>query len=352
MRVLVSGGAGFVGANVALGLIQRHPKWTVIALDNLHRRGSELNVPRLRAAGVEFIHGDVRILDDLRVVGKIDAILECSAEPSALSGFDGEPDYVVDTNLRGAYHCLELARRQNAHLVFLSTSRVYSIPGLCSLRLEEGETRFELSAEQPLPGASSEGIAEGFPLQGFRTLYGATKLAAELLIEEYRHAYGLRFVINRCGVIAGPWQMGRVDQGVFSYWLLAHHFKRPLRYIGFGGSGKQVRDLLHVQDLVELLDEQLLDPQRWDGATLNVGGGRAFSLSLHETTALCAEITGHRVEVKVSGEARPGDVPLYISDCRALANVSKWRPRRGPRAILEDIHAWVCAHEADLERTL
>ena len=352
MRLLVSGGAGFVGANVALGLIKRHPEWEIGALDNLHRRGSDLNLPRLRAAGIEFIHGDVRVLDDLLAVGEVDAILECSAEPSALSGFDGRPGYVVDTNLLGAYHCLELARRHNAHLVFLSTSRVYPVPALSSLRLEEGETRFELSAEQPLPGASPEGIAEEFPLQGFRTLYGATKLAAELLIDEYRHAYGLRAVINRCGVIAGPWQMGKVDQGVFSYWLLAHHFRRPLRYIGFGGSGKQVRDVLHVQDLVELLDEQLLDPLRWDGATLNVGGGRAFSLSLLETTALCAEITGHRVEVQASGESRPGDVPLYISDCRALAKRSCWRPRHGPRAVLADVHAWVCEHEADLSRTL
>lgn len=352
MRVLVSGGAGFVGANIGLALVERHPDWEIIALDNLHRRGSELNLPRLRTAGIEFIHGDVRVLDDLRALGEVDAIVECSAEPSALSGFDGQPGYVIDTNLRGAYHCLELARRQDAHLVFLSTSRVYPIPALCALRLEESETRFELGAEQQLPGASAEGITESFPLQGFRTLYGASKLSAELLIDEYRHAYGLRAVINRCGVIAGPWQMGRVDQGVFTYWILAHHFNRPLRYFGFGGSGKQVRDLLHVEDLVELLDEQLLDPEHWDGATVNVGGGRAGSLSLLETTALCAEITGHRVEVKASGEARPGDVPVYISDCRALWRRSSWRPRRGPRTILEDIHAWVCAHEAALERTL
>jgi CDP-paratose 2-epimerase len=352
MRVLVTGGAGFVGANVVLGLLRRHPDWEIIALDNLHRRGSELNLPRLRVAGIEFIHGDVRVLDDLLVVGGIDAILECSAEPSAQAGLSGQPAYVVDSNLRGAYHCLELARRQNAYLVFLSTSRVYPISALCSLRLEEGETRFELSAEQPLAGVSAEGIAEGFPLQGPRTLYGATKLAAEVLVEEYRYAYGLRAVIDRCGVIAGPWQMGKVDQGVFSYWVLAHHFRRPLRYLGFGGSGKQVRDLLHVEDLVELLDEQLRDPQRWDGATINVGGGRAFSLSLLETTALCAEITGHRLEVEASLQTRPGDVPLYYSDCRALSKKSTWRPRRDPPAVLADVHAWVRDHEADLKRTL
>src|SRR5881394_3891101 len=143
MRVLVTGGAGFVGANVGVGLAERHPDWEIVALDSLHRRGSELNLPRLRTAGIEFIHGDVRVLDDLHAVDEIDAVLECSAEPSAVSGFDGQPGYVIDTNLRGAYHCLELARRQNAHLVFLSTSRVYPVAALSSLRLEEGETRFE-----------------------------------------------------------------------------------------------------------------------------------------------------------------------------------------------------------------
>src|SRR5205823_4167681 len=143
----------------------------------------------------------------------------------------------------------ELARRHRAYVLFLSTSRVYPVAGLRALALEELDTRFELAAAQPDPGASPHGIAETFALDGARTLYGSTKLAAELLIEEYRDAYDLRAVIDRCGVIAGPWQMGKVDQGVFTYWMLAHHFGRPLTYIGFGGSGKQVRDLLHVDDL-------------------------------------------------------------------------------------------------------
>jgi CDP-paratose 2-epimerase len=103
-------------------------------------------------------------------------------------------------------------------------------------------------------------------------MYGTTKLSAELLIEECRADAGLRAVINRCGVVAGPWQMGKVDQGVFTYWLLAHQFGYPLGYIGFDGTGRQVRDLLHVEDLVDLVDEQLADPDRWDGLIANVGG--------------------------------------------------------------------------------
>jgi CDP-paratose 2-epimerase len=351
-RVLVTGGAGFIGANVALGLAAAHPDWGVSALDNLSRRGSELNLPRLRAAGVGFRHGDVRVLEDLLGVGEVDAVVECSAEPSALAGVGGSPDYLVQSNLVGAYNCLELARRRGAAMVFLSTSRVYPVAAIEGLALVETESRFEIAVDQSLPGASPAGIAEDFPLQGARTLYGTTKLAAELLIEEYRATYGLKAVVNRCGVVAGPWQMGKVDQGVFTYWMLAHVFGRPLKYIGFGGSGKQVRDLLHVDDLVRLLDEQLGDPGSWDGVVANVGGGRSVSLSLAETTDLCAEITGTRIEVERSSEMRPGDVPIYLSDCSKLHALTSWRPARGPRQVLADIHAWVLANEAAVRAAL
>jgi CDP-paratose 2-epimerase len=352
MTILVTGGAGFVGAHLAVELAARRPEHEIVALDNLYRRGSELNLPRLRTAGVRFVHGDVRELEDLLAVGSVDALIECSAEPSVMAGVDGSPAVLVGTNLLGAYHCLELARRCGAQLIFLSTSRVYPVAALCALRLVEGETRLEIAAGQDVPGAGPNGIAEGFPLEGARTLYGATKLAAEHLITEYAETYGLRAVVDRCGVIAGPWQMGKVDQGVFTYWMLAHVLDRPLRYIGFGGSGKQVRDLLHVLDLVDLVDEQLADPDVWSGRTVNVGGGRAVSLSLLETTALCAEITGRTVAVERSSEQRPGDIPAYISDCARLAGMTPWRPRRGPREILVDTFDWIRSNEDVVRRTL
>jgi CDP-paratose 2-epimerase len=347
-RILVTGGAGFVGANLAIGVAERRPGWSVVAFDNLRRRGSELNLPRLREHGVGFVHGDVRVPDDLACAGEYDAIVECSAEPSVLAG----GDYVVQANLVGAYHCLELARRCGAQLVFLSSSRVYPIAALERLAYAEAESRFELLAVQQLPGAGAAGIAEQFPLEGARSLYGATKLSAELLIEEFRASHGLRTVVNRCGVIAGPWQMGKVDQGVFAHWMLAHHFGRPLSYIGYGGTGKQVRDLLHVDDLVDLIALQLDEPERWAGLTVNVGGGRDCSLSLLETTALCVEISGRRVAVEPEPRTRPGDVPIYLSDCARLYGLTPWRPRRGPREILADIHAWIAGNEAALAAAL
>lgn len=351
-RLLITGGAGFVGSNLAVSLAARHPDWEVVALDNLYRQGSRLNLPRLQEAGVRFVEGDVREPEDLRALPELSALIECSAEPSVMSGVDGDTGYLVHTNLTGAYNCLELARRDGAFVVFLSTSRVYPVAPQVALELEEAETRFELAAEQPVRGVSPAGISEDFPLEGARTLYGATKLAAELLIEEYRESLGVPAAIDRCGVIAGPWQMGKVDQGVFTHWMLAHHFGKPLSYIGFGGEGKQVRDLLHVEDLVDLVERQLLAPAEWDGRTVNVGGGREVSLSLRETTAICRELTGNEVPITPVRETRQGDVPIYLSDCARLFGLDEWRPRRDARQVLGDIHAWIAGDEERIARAL
>jgi CDP-paratose 2-epimerase len=338
MRILVTGGAGFIGSSVALALAARHPDWEVVASDNLYRRGSELNLPRLKAAGVAFAHADVRQPADLAAIGPIDALVECSAEPSVL----GAAEVIVPVNLTGAYHCFEYARSHGAHVIFLSTSRVYPVAPQESLAVTETETRFELLDEQPVAGASARGISEAFPLAGPRTMYGASKLAAELLLTEYE----MPWTINRFGVIAGPWQMGKVDQGVFTHWVLSFVQGRPLKYIGYGGLGKQVRDLLHVDDLVDLVDLQLSDREHWDRQTFNAGGGHDISLSLRETTDHCREITGNDVEVTAAGESRPGDVRIYLSDCTALFAHTAWRPQRDPRRILQDIHDWVRANEA------
>lgn len=353
VNVLITGGAGFIGSHLALGLKARYPTARVTALDNLKRRGTELNLPRLLAGDVRFVHGDIRCPEDLAGFREpFDLLIECSAEPSVLAGFGDNPGYVIQTNLGGTVNCLELARRHQADIVFLSTSRVYPVEALTRLDIEEAETRFVLGEEQPWPGASGAGIGEAFPLVGHRTLYGATKLASELLIQEYQDAYGLRAIINRCGVVAGPWQMGKVDQGVFALWLLAHYFKRPLRYVGYGGSGKQVRDLLHVEDLLEVVVRQLEGMDALSGRVFNVGGGVPCSLSLREATTLCEEITGNRIQITPEPEARNGDVPIYLTDYGALTRATGWSCRTTPRTIVEDIFTWTQAHECHLEQVL
>jgi CDP-paratose 2-epimerase len=337
VHVLITGGAGFIGSSIAVALAARHPSWDIVATDNLFRSGSELNLPRLREAGVTFVHADVRHLDDLRRAGDFGALVECSAEPSVMAG----GDVIVPVNLLGAYNCFELAKSHGAQVIFLSSSRVYPMGAIERLRYVEAETRFELAGEQDVAGASEAGIAETFPLAGSRTLYGASKLAAEILLAEY----DVPWVVNRCGVVSGPWQMGKVDQGVFCHWMLSFYFGRELTYIGYGGSGKQVRDLLHIDDVVDLVEDQLLRPEHWAGTTFNVGGGRDISLSLLETTALCRELTGRDLPVRGVTPERPGDVRVYLSDCRALFSHTDWRPRRDAQTVLGDIFSWIHDHE-------
>ncbi|MGE5333456.1 MAG: NAD-dependent epimerase/dehydratase family protein [Nitrososphaerota archaeon] len=346
-NVLVTGGAGFAGSNLAIWYKRQYPDTRVLALDNLKRRGSETNLPRLRDHGVEFIHGDIRNPEDLRLDAyAIDLILECSAEPSVLAGYGEAPDYLVNTNLLGTINCLELARRTQADLIFLSTSRVYPISTLNRLHTEETETRFVLTADQPVPGASEHGIAVQFPLDGARSLYGATKLCSELLIQEYGAMYGLRYIINRCGVLTGPWQMGKVDQGVFALWMAMHYFQRELSYFGWGGEGKQVRDLLDIADLAELIACELADFEHLNGQIFNVGGGVEGSLSLQETTRLCQEITGKKVTIHHVDVNRSADLKLYITDNRRITQATGWSPRRTPAETLESIYRWIVEAES------
>lgn len=351
-RILISGGAGFVGSSLAIGLKKLHPDWQIICLDNLRRRGSELNLPRFKALGIEFVHGDVRSIDDLDPnVFSIDVIIDCAAEPSVLAG-QSSPQYVLQTNLVGTINLLELARKTNAGLIFLSTSRVYSIEPLSTLNIVENATRLELAETQTISGVSFAGITEDFPVNGYRSLYGSTKLASELLIAEYRQMYGLQAIINRCGVLTGPWQMGKVDQGVVVLWVAAHYFQKSLKYIGYGGTGKQVRDFLHIEDLLRLVNYQLDNFALLDGDVLNVGGGRYSNLSLLEMTQLCQEITGNRIDIQAVDANRASDIPLFITDCDRIQQKTQWQPEIKPEQTFKDIYHWIVAHEASLRPIL
>lgn len=351
MKILITGGAGFVGSSLASAFRQAHPTAEITAVDNLRRRGSELNIPRLRSQGVRFEHGDIRNRSDLfDLPGKYDLLIEASAEPSVHAGADGSPNYVLDTNLTGTLNCLEFARQRCGALLFLSTSRVYSLAPLKGIPLEEQAERFEIKASAAGPGLSALGVAENFPTHLPRSFYGATKLASELIVQEYADTYQFPALINRCGVIAGPGQFGKADQGVFTLWLAHHYFGKPLQYKGFGGKGKQVRDLLHPQDLFELLQKQLTKREAWRGEVYNVGGGREISVSLLEWTKICREATGRETEVSGSSASAHVDVPLFLSDARAVMRAFDWKPHRDARAIARETVAWILANETELKR--
>jgi CDP-paratose 2-epimerase len=351
-NLLITGGAGFVGSNLAILFREVRQDLRVTVLDSLKRRGSELNLPRLRAAGVEFRHGDIRLADDFDDLPPYDLMIDCSAEPSVQAGQIGSPRGVLDTNLVGTINCLEAARIRGAAFLFLSTSRVYPIEALNDLPFTETDTRFRWDDVVGISGFSRRGVAEGFALDGARSFYGTSKLAGEQLIKEYVFSYGMRALIDRCGVIAGPWQMGKVDQGVITLWVARHYFRCPLQYTGFDGKGKQVRDILHVHDLFDLILRQLEAPERWNGRVYNTGGGNDGSVSLRELTELCVQETGKTVPIAAVTETTGVDVRIYVTDARQAEIDFGWRPTRDPARIVRDIRSWIEEHEETLESLL
>jgi len=350
--LLITGGAGFVGSNLAIDLKNYYPEIRVVAFDNLKRRGSELNISRLKAQGVEFIHGDIRCSEDIHSCGAFDLLIDCSAEPSVHAGMKGSPLTVINTNLVGTINCAEAARINNAAILYLSTSRVYPIETLNSLDWKETNSRFKWLGDDKMSGFSSHGVLEDFPLTGARSIYGATKLASELLLQEYAFAYGMPVLINRCGIIAGPWQMGKVDQGVVTLWVVSHLFRKGLSYTGFGGKGKQVRDMLHVSDLFELIVKQLNRPDIWDGRVYNIGGGYDVSASLLELTELCIAATGNKIPIAAIKETSAVDLRIYITDARKAQNDFSWKPEKDVDRIVNDITAWAQSNRSQLETVL
>lgn len=340
-NILVTGGAGFLGSNLAISLKGAYPGCRVVAFDNLRRRGSEHILPRLKEHAVEFVHGDVRNPADLQL-GAVDLILECSAEPSVLAGREGGARYLIDSNLGGAINCLELARQSKAALLFISSSRVYPFDRLNELPLVPAGDRMEFVAGKPLPpGISSRGLNVDFPLAGKRTIYGATKLSAELLIREYADVYDFPALVFRFGVLAGPWQMGKLDQGFTALWVARHMAGRGLDYVGYGGTGHQVRDVLHVADAFDLVRASLGALGSSRGEVFNAGGGLANSVSLREMTALCRAVTGREAPLGSVPETRPGDIPWYVTDNGATTAAFGWQPRRAVEQVVRDTAAWL-----------
>lgn len=346
-RILITGGAGFVGASLAALLKREYPDVEVIAFDSLKRRGSELNLPRLRDDGVSFVHGDIRCPTDLESLPDFDLLIDCAAEPSVQAGLYGSPRYVLDTNLNGTINCLEAARLRKAYFLLLSSSRVYPVKRLNGIPWAEEPDRFRWCADDSCPGISERGISEAFPLEGFRSFYGTSKLAAELVVQEYVNGSGLKAIINRCGVLAGPWQMGKVDQGFMALWVARHHFGGSLSYLGYGGTGKQVRDVLHVRDLFRLIECQI-DADCWDGRCYNVGGGIQTSISLLELTRLCQDVTGRRIPIRPVEDSHPFDLRIFVTDSRKAQVDFGWQPKRGMVDIVRDVHAWIVDNESEL----
>jgi CDP-paratose 2-epimerase len=352
MKILITGIAGFVGKNLSESLLEAKSELEVIGLDNLSRPGSENNVKGLSDDGVKFFRADVRCQSDIDGLPKVDWVIDCSANPSILAGLDGKSTsrQLIEHNLLGTINLLEYCKRNKAGLILLSTSRVYSAENLAQLPVEDDGEKFFIKENHVDNGVSPLGINEAFPTTSPVSLYGASKLASETLILEYGEAFGFPVWINRCGVLAGAGQFGKPDQGIFSYWIHSFFEKTPLKYIGFGGTGLQVRDALHPKDLVPLLLRQMQEPDRDAPKIINLGGGIENSMALKQLSSWCEERFGPN-EVLASGEERPMDAPWIVMDSSRARDVWDWTPKTTLNETLEEIAKHAEANPQWLEFT-
>lgn len=339
MKILITGICGFVGFRIASHWRQHCSEIEVIGMDNLIRAGSERNRQKLAGLGIRFIHGDIRNASDFESLPPVDWVIDCAANPSVLAGVDGKSSsrQLMEHNLGGTVELLEYCKRSRAGLILLSTSRVYGVESLAALPMQVEGSRFIPDANRlNTAGVTKAGIRECFSTEPPLSLYGTSKRAAELLALEYGQAFDFPVWINRCGVMAGPGQFGKIDQGIVSYWIHAHRARKPLQYIGFGGGGHQVRDFFDPMDLVPLLIRQTASPDHAAPRVLNLGGGLELSLSLAELTAWCDDRFGTHTVV-ASDQFRPFDIPWIVMDSSAAFAAWGWQPRTGKATLLESI---------------
>jgi len=326
-------------------------------MDNLVRRGSESNIEELQKTGVVFVHGDVRCVEDFAGLPRgIELICDASAQPSVVFGY-ANPMFDLTNNTLGVIHVLEFAREHRCPLIFCSTNRVYSADRINSLPRREGATRLEWNcaawynlpiANRPSGFEPEYGISEEFSLDGAgHSIYGVSKLMADLVCQEYADAFDIPIIVNRLGVITGAGQFSKIDQGWVVWWAVACWFGLPLKYIGW--AGKQVRDILFIEDVCRLVELEVSRIGSLHSGVFNAGGGAANSLSLLEATDFLEKRLDRTMTISQEETPRKADTVIYITDNRKVERILGWKPEVGIAEGFESILAWIRANEATLK---
>ena len=339
MKILITGICGFAGSALAECLLERVEGVQLAGLDNLARPGSETNRARVERMGVEFVHGDLRSASDVAGLPACDWVIDAAANPSVLAGLSGSGSSrrLFEHNLAAIGNVLEYCKENKAGLLLLSSSRVYSIEALTALPLRVTGGAYEVDPAAPAPqGIHDGGIGRDFPTTAPISLYGATKLASEVMALEYGAAFDFPVWITRCGVLAGAGQFGTPAQGIFAYWLNAHLRRRPMRYIGFEGTGHQTRDAFHPRDLAALLVAQIRKGRSGGTRVYTAGGGPSNSMSLAQLTAWCNRRFGPHAP-SADPEPRPYDIPWVAMDNSEATRDFGWRIEMPLPEILEDL---------------
>ena len=295
------------------------------------RKGSDINCKRLQKLNIKNFKINIENFDLLKKLPKFNLIIDCCAEP-AIEQSTKNPDKVFNTNLVGTYNILKKCLSDKANLIFLSSSRVYSIQAL--RKLVRGDF---LSKTLTLKKKINENFQTSSPI----SLYGFTKLSSENLIKEIFYSTKLKYIINRFGVISGPWQFGKQDQGFVSLWIAKHLLKRKLSYIGFGGKGNQVRDIIHIEDVCEIILIQMKKMKNIYNQTFNIGGGIKNMISLKSLTTKCQLLTSNNIQISSIKKTSKFDIPYYVSDNQKIYKFYKWLPSKNISQIIQDVYNWL-----------
>jgi CDP-paratose 2-epimerase len=338
---LVTGGAGFIGCNYVHRLLSRGDQ--VIVYDNLSRRGSEANVAWLRAEhegkALQLLVEDVRDAQALReATESVDVVVHLAGQTAVTTSVE-DPRSDFEQNALGTLNALEAARQSGASPIFLyaSTNKVYG--GMEAVRVVEKETRYAYE-ELPL------GIPESQPLD-FHSPYGCSKGAGDQYVRDYARIYGLPTVVFRQSCIYGPRQMGVEDQGWVAWFIIAAVTGQPITVYG---DGKQVRDVLYIDDLLDAYDAAIDRVDTAAGRVYNLGGGPVHTMSIWADFRLMLErLMGRAIPVSYS-DWRPGDQSIYVSDIRKAKQELGWQPKIGVEEGIHRLFEWVVANKALFER--
>ena len=331
MKILITGGCGFVGSNLAIYLKKKQIGTKIESLDNLSRRGALLNISRLRKNKIKNFKIDISNYKAIQKLPKYDLIIDCCAE-AAVEASKNEIDRVFNTNLFGTFNILKKCAKDKSNLIFLSSSRVYSIKHLRKLKKNEFL------------------INENFDTTEPKSIYGYCKYSSEQLIKEFSFIHNIKFVINRLGVISGPWQFGKQDQGFVSHWIWKHINKKKLTYIGFGGKGSQIRDVVHISDVCNLIKLQIKKINNIYNLTVNAGGGKKNAVSLKELTKFCQKITSNKIKIFSKKKTSEYDIPYYVTDNSKVKKIYKWRPEKNFLNIMHDVYKWMFYNKKMLKK--
>ncbi len=327
-KILITGGCGFVGSNLSEKLHKSGYK--IITIDNFSRKGSALNYRRIKKIGIKNYKIDISNQNQLKKVAKSDLIIHCCAETSVEVSKNNINKF-FNTNLIGTLNILEKCKRDKSDIIFLSSSRVYSLSALNKI-IHKRYIYKEIKIRKT--------IDIKFDTLEPKTFYGYSKFASEQLIKEYCYLNKTKYIINRCGVISGPWQFGKTDQGFVSLWVWKFINKKKISYIGFGGFGHQVRDILHVDDLCDLVILQIKKINAINNLTLSVGGGLKNSISIFKLTEICKKIINNKVYIKRVSKTSNYDIPYFVSSIKKVKKIYGWKPKKKISEIVKDIFLW------------